>query len=154
MFGKFNIILFNPQIPPNTGNIIRLCSNTGSSLHLIKPLGCEINEKSLRRAGLDYASNVKINIHTSLDDCLKFLNKKKSYFITKFGKTLYTSVKFSEGDNLVFGSEINGLPKSFLETQEEKQKLYIPMLPRNRSLNLSNAVSICVYEAWRQISFS
>ncbi|MAI84840.1 MAG: tRNA (uridine(34)/cytosine(34)/5-carboxymethylaminomethyluridine(34)-2'-O)-methyltransferase TrmL [Rickettsiales bacterium] len=154
MRSKFNIILFNPQIPPNTGNIIRLCSNTGSDLHLIEPLGFKLDEKSLRRASLDYVSNVKIQTYPSLEKCLKYLNKKKSYFITKFGNTLYSSVSFSQGDNLVFGSEISGLPENFLKIQNEKNKLYIPMLPKNRSLNLSNAVSICLYEAWRQISFS
>ena len=151
---KFNVILYNPQIPPNTGNIIRLCSNTDSNLHLIKPFGFELNNKTLKRAGLDYYNNVSIFQHNNLDDCLQKIKNKNTYLITKFGKTQYTDAKFRRGDNLIFGSEINGIPKKIHERFNENHKLFIPMAKNSRCLNLSNAVSICLYEAWRQVNFN
>ncbi|MAY89983.1 MAG: tRNA (uridine(34)/cytosine(34)/5-carboxymethylaminomethyluridine(34)-2'-O)-methyltransferase TrmL [Rickettsiales bacterium] len=150
---NFNIILFRPQIPPNTGNIIRLCSNTNSMLHLIKPFGFEMNNKSLRRAGLDYLKDVTIKEFLSLNDCIKFIGKTNVYFITKFGKTNYSNAHFKLGDTLIFGSEIDGLPNELLQKANNKQKLFIPMNHKSRSLNLSNAVSICIYEAWKQNKF-
>ena len=150
---KFNIVLYQPKIPPNTGNIIRLCFNTGAKLHVIKPLGFDITDKTLKRAGLDHYRNVIINQHNSLIECLDMIGKTKVYMITKFGKTRYCDVNYKIGDTLIFGSEIDGLPKYLLEKTNNNQKLYIPMLERSRSLNLSNAVSICIFEAWKQNEF-
>ena len=135
----FNIILHHPQIPPNTGNIIRLCANTGCKLHLIKPLGFDIDEKSFRRAGLDYHNENILRSYDKLNACLTELKSQNVYVVTKFGSTNFTHVKFSIGDTLIFGSEGN--------------KLFIPMVKNSRSLNLSNAVSIVIYEAWRQQKF-
>ena len=139
----FNIILHHPQIPPNTGNIIRLCANTGCKLHLIKPLGFDIDEKSFRRAGLDYHN----------ENILTELKSQNVYVVTKFGSTNFTHVKFSIGDTLIFGSETKGLPNDVLNKFSEGNKLFIPMVKNSRSLNLSNAVSIVIYEAWRQQKF-
>ena len=139
---KFNIVLYQPKIPPNTGNIIRLCFNTGAKLHLIKPLGFEITNKTLKRAGLDHYKNVIINQHNSLIECLNMIGKTTVYLITKFGQTKYCDVSYKIGDTLIFGSETNGLPESLLKKTNNNQKLYIPMLGRSRSLNLSNAVSV------------
>ena len=152
-FQKFNVVLYQPKIPPNTGNIIRLCCNTGATLHLIKPLGFEIDDKALKRAGLDHYKNVPINVYNSLTECLNILGDTNVYLITKFGHTKYCDVNYKIGDTLIFGSEINGLPKSLLKKTSDKKKLYIPMLKNSRSLNLSNAVSICIFEAWKQNEF-
>mgnify|MGYP001177161505 FL=1 len=149
----YNIILFNPQIPPNTGNIIRLCANTGSKLHLIKPLGFEIDEKSYRRAGLDYHNHSILTLYDDLNTCIKKLNSKNIYAISKFGKIAYNDNKFNEGDAILFGSETKGLPKDTLNGFQDKNKLFIPMIKNSRSLNLSNAVSIVLYEAWKQNNF-
>ena len=149
----YNIILFNPQIPPNTGNIVRLCANTGSKLHLIKPLGFEIDEKSYRRAGLDYHNHSILTLHEDLNTCIKKLNSKNIYAISKFGKVSYSDNTFSEGDAILFGSETKGLPKDILNGFQEKNKLFIPMIKNSRSLNLSNAVSIVLFEAWKQNNF-
>jgi len=150
---NFNIVLFKPQIPPNTGNIIRLCSNTGSSLHLIKPLGFNIDDKALRRAGLDYHKNVIINEYESIDDCLNKLKIRDVFFITKFGTEKYSDSTYKVGDTLIFGSEIDGIPQKVMNKYKSYKKLFIPMKFDNRSLNLSNAVSICLYEAWKQNNF-
>mgnify|MGYP001322262533 CR=1 FL=1 len=150
----FQVVLFNPQIPPNTGNILRLCANTGSKLHIIKPIGFSLNEKSMRRAGLDYYSTVKMYVYESLDD---FLGKNKFnniYLITKFGKKRYDEVRYKKNDYLMFGSEINGLSEEVYSKLSKSTKIFIPMFPSNRSINLANAVSICVYEAWKQTNFS
>ena len=149
----FNIILHNPQIPPNTGNIVRLCANTGAFLHLIGPLGFDINEKSYRRAGLDYHNENILTIHKNYNECLKRLQSKNIYAITKFGKKSYTDVKFQLGDTFLFGSETKGLPPNIINQFPEKKKLFIPMIRNSRSLNLSNAVSLVLYEAWRQEKF-
>ena len=149
----FNIILHNPQIPPNTGNIVRLCANTGAYLHLIRPLGFDINEKSYRRAGLDYHNENILTIHKNYNECLKKLQSKNIYAITKFGKKSYTDIKFQLGDSILFGSETKGLPSSITNQFPEKKKLFIPMIRNSRSLNLSNAVSLVLYEAWRQEKF-
>ena len=149
----YNIILFSPQIPPNTGNIVRLCANTGSKLHLIKPLGFEIDEKSYRRAGLDYHNRSILTLYEDFNTCIKKLNSKNIFAISKFGKNLYSDQKFNQGDAILFGSETKGLPKDILNGFQEKNKLFIPMIKNSRSLNLSNAVSIVVYEAWKQNNF-
>ena len=150
---KFNIVLFNPQIPPNTGNIIRLCSNTNSNLHLIKPLGFELNNKTLKRAGLDHHPNVTIFQYENINHCLEKIKSSTTYLITKFGKLKYTDVSYEAGDNFLFGSENNGVPEKVHSMFNENEKLVIPIKKHSRSLNLSNAVSICIYEAWRQINF-
>tara|TARA_B100000965_G_C19156555_1_gene568403 strand:+ start:74 stop:538 length:465 start_codon:yes stop_codon:yes gene_type:complete len=149
----FNIILHHPQIPPNTGNIIRLCANTGCKLHLIRPLGFDIDEKSFRRAGLDYHNENILTSYDKLNSCLTELKSQNVYAVTKFGTTNYTNIKFNIGDSLVFGSETKGLPNSILNKFPEANKIFIPMVKNSRSLNLSNAVSIVTYEAWRQQKF-
>ena len=150
----FHVILFAPQIPPNTGNIIRLSANTGTKLHLIEPLGFRLDEKSCRRAGLDYRSLANVYIHKNLDECLEMLNLARIFVITSYGsKSLFDQI-FSAGDAFLFGSETSGLPESVHARFTEDQKLRLPMIAGNRSLNLSNAASIAVYEAWRQTRFA
>ena len=153
----FDIILFTPQIPPNTGNIIRLCANTGARLHLIKPLGFSLDEKSCRRAGLDYHELARVQQHDNLDTCLDVLgmsiNTQRLFAITKFGTGIVHDTTFAAGDVFLFGAETTGLPDSIHAALADHQKLSLPMLPVNRSLNLSNAVSITLYEAWRQTDF-
>ena len=150
----FQVVLFNPQIPPNTGNILRICSNTGSNLHIIKPIGFSLNEKSMRRAGLDYYSSVKMYVYDNLNDFLSKNNFNNIYLITKFGKKRYDEVNYKRNDYLMFGSEINGLSEEVYKKLNKSTRIFIPMFPENRSINLANAVSICVYEAWKQINFS
>lgn len=150
----FQVVLFNPQIPPNTGNVLRICANTGSNLHIIKPIGFSLNEKSMRRAGLDYYSSVKMYIYDNLNDFLSKNNFKNIYLITKFGKKRYDEVNYKRNDYLMFGSEINGLSEEIYKKLNKSTRIFIPMYPKNRSINLANAVSICVYEAWKQINFS
>ena len=150
---SFGIVLFNPEIPPNTGNIIRLCANTGCCLHLIEPMGFSLNEKSLRRAGMDYVKHVKISIHENIFD---FLNKdlfSRYFIVTKYGKQTYTKKKYFKNDCFIFGSESKGIPKNILNEFENSKKISIPMIYGSRSLNLSNSVSIVVYEALRQNKF-
>ena len=149
----FNIVLFNPQIPPNTGNIIRLCSNTNSKIHLIKPLGFSINIKSMRRAGLDYIKNVEVKTYKDIDDFLIQTNFKIIHLVTKFGNINYSTVKYNIGDCFIFGSEISGLSNEIYKRLDKSKKIFIPMTPKNRSINLANAVAICLFEAWRQNNF-
>ena len=150
----FNIILYTPQIPPNTGNIIRLCANCGATLHLIKPLGFNLDEKSCRRAGLDYHDMARVSQYDSLDECLIDLGNPRLFAITKFGERTYSDVPFAAGDALLFGAETTGLPDDIHNSLKADQKLALPMIAGNRSLNLSNAVSIVIYEAWRQSGFA
>jgi len=150
----FQVVLFNPQIPPNTGNILRICANTGSNLHIIKPIGFSLNEKSMRRAGLDYYSSVKMYVYDNLNDFLSKNSFNNIYLITKFGKKRYDEVNYKRNDYLMFGSEINGLSEEVYKKLNKSKRIFIPMYPKNRSINLANAVSICVYEAWKQINFS
>ena len=154
MTNTFNIVLFNPQIPPNTGNILRLCANTGTKLHIIKPIGFDLSEKSLRRAGLDYYKNVDLSIYDCLDQFLENNKFKNLFLVTKFGKKRYDNVKYKRNDFFMFGSEINGLSEEVYTKLNGSVKIYIPMILGNRSINLANAVSVCVYEAWKQINFS
>ena len=154
MKNTFNIVLFNPQIPPNTGNILRLCANTGTKLHIIKPIGFDLSEKSLRRAGLDYYKKVDLRIYDSLDEFLKNNKFKNLFLVTKFGKKRYDKVEYKRNDFFMFGSEINGLSEEVYTKLNGSVKIYIPMILGNRSINLANAVSVCVYEAWKQINFS
>ena len=149
-----DIVLFEPEIPANTGNIIRLCANTGAHLHLIQPLGFELDDKRLRRAGLDYHEWVHIRQYGALDDYIERAKPARLFAITTKGNAVYSQVRYQPGDVLLFGPETRGLPAAFLEQHPEELKLYLPMLKESRSLNLSNCVSIVLYEAWRQLQFS
>ena len=150
----FHVILFNPQIPPNTGNIIRLCANTGASLHLIHPIGFQMDEKSCRRAGLDYHDMARVTQYDSLDECRAALGDPRLFAVTKFATQPYTEIAFQAGDALLFGAETTGLPDHIHAQLDADQKIALPMLEGNRSLNLSNAVSIILYDAWRQCGFA
>jgi len=149
-----HVVLHNPKIPPNTGNVIRLMANTGFKLHLIEPLGFDFEEKQLRRAGLDYHDLSSVDRHNNYDSFLKAVRPRRVFAITTKGKTRYTDTEFSQGDVLLFGSETEGLPSEVMTQVPEQDRLLIPMQPNNRSLNLSNSVSILVYEAWRQLKFA
>ncbi|MDB4040289.1 tRNA (uridine(34)/cytosine(34)/5-carboxymethylaminomethyluridine(34)-2'-O)-methyltransferase TrmL [Methylophilaceae bacterium] len=149
----FNIVLYEPEIPPNTGNIIRLCVNTSSNLHLIKPLGFNLDEKQVRRAGLDYHDVAKINIYETYSDCLKTLKGNRFFAVTTKATKYYGDFDYKKGDVFVFGPETRGLPMSILDNLIEDEKIRVPMVKNNRSLNLSNSVAIVLYEAWRQINF-
>lgn len=149
----FNIVLYQPEIPPNTGNIIRLCVNANCQLHLIHPLGFEVNDKHLRRAGLDYAGWAKIKHHENYEEFITNFDKKRIFACTTKAHQLYTDVCYQANDVFLFGPETRGLPLSLLETFSEPQKIRIPMQAISRSLNLSNAVAVITYEAWRQLGF-
>ena len=151
---SFHIILYQPEIPPNTGNIIRLCANCGAQLHLIRPLGFELSEKAVRRSGLDYAELVDVKTWNSLLECLQALQSPRWFAISTRGQTRFDAPRFAAGDAFVFGPETRGLPGDILEACPATQRLRIPMLAENRSLNLSNAAAIVVYEAWRQSGFA
>jgi tRNA (cytidine/uridine-2'-O-)-methyltransferase len=150
----FDVVLFEPEIPPNTGNIIRLCANTGARLHLIEPLGFEWDDRRLRRAGLDYHELTHVSLHKDYPAFLESVNPKRLFGCTTKGQTLHTQPRYRVGDALMFGPETRGLPDSVLNTLEAEQKIRIPMQAQSRSLNLANAVSIILYEAWRQVDFS
>lgn len=147
----FNIVLYQPEIPPNTGNIIRLCANTGCQLHLIEPLGFKLDDKKLRRAGLDYHEWAQIETHTRLEDITESHNIV--YALSTRGQKSYAEVDFEPGDTLVFGPETRGLPHAWLDQLPDDRVLRIPMLEHSRSMNLSNTVAIVVYEALRQNNF-
>ena len=149
-----DIVLFEPEIPANTGNIIRLCANTGAHLHLIQPLGFALDDKRLRRAGLDYHEWVNIRQYATLSDYINRAKPKRLFALTTKGVTPYYQVKYQPGDALLFGPETRGLPAAFLDQLPSHIKLYLPMRSESRSLNLSNSVSIVLYEAWRQLDFS
>jgi len=150
----FHVVLFEPEIPPNTGNIIRLCANCGSTLHLIHPLGFELDDKRLRRAGLDYREFVGVREHDSLADFLSEVQPKHLYACTTRGARIYAEVAYEPGDALLFGPETRGLPQEVLDGLSPEQRIRIPMLPDNRSLNLSNATAVILYEAWRQQGYA
>ena len=149
----FHLILFQPEIPPNTGNIIRLCANTGTRLHLIRPLGFELEDRQLRRAGLDYREYAEIRLHEDLSDCLAVLGGANLYALTTRGGRRYSDGRFKAGDAFMLGPETRGLPAEVLDSLPAENCLRIPLQPDNRSLNLSNAAAIVVYEAWRQLGF-
>ena len=149
----FHIILFNPEIPPNTGNIMRLAANTGTTLHLIKPLGFNLNDNTLKRAGLDYKKDADFFIYDSLDLCLKSINFNEIYAFTKCAKKNFSKVSFKQNDCLLFGNETRGLPDDVIKQIKDTNKLRIPMVAKSRSLNLSNSVAITIYEALRQNAF-
>jgi tRNA (cytidine/uridine-2'-O-)-methyltransferase len=150
----FSLILYEPEIPPNTGNIIRLCANTGVKLHLVEPMGFQLDEPRLRRAGLDYREFADIDVHTSLERCLQRLNRPTVYALSTKGTTTYSVPAFLAGDAFLLGPETRGLPPEVLDALPEGQRLRIPMRPSSRSLNLSNAAAIVIYEAWRQQHFA
>jgi tRNA (cytidine/uridine-2'-O-)-methyltransferase len=149
----FHIVLFQPEIPPNTGNAIRLCANTGSTLHLVKPLGFDLYHRNARRAGLDYKDLATVTLHQGLDACLDALQGARIFTIETNGTRPYSEAAFQSGDAFMFGSERRGLPARVLDLIPPERQLTIPMRAGNRSLNLSNAVALVVYEAWRQNGF-
>ena len=150
----FHVILHEPEIPPNTGNAIRLCANTGCRLHLIHPLGFSIDDAQVRRAGLDYHEMARVRDWPDLDACLRFLGERPLFAIETGGSRRYSDVAFRPGDALLFGKETTGLPTAVLARLPPERIVSIPMLPDNRSVNLSNAVALVVYEAWRQNGFA
>ena len=150
----FRIVLYQPEIPPNTGNIIRLCANVGAELHLIEPLGFELSDKRMRRAGLDYHEFAAVEVHSDLASCRSALGPGRWFAFTKHATARYTNVHYQAGDVLLFGPETRGLDQSALDQAQPDDRLLIPMRPGNRSLNLSNAVAVAAYEAWRQLEFA
>lgn len=150
----FHIVLYQPEIPPNTGNIVRLAANAGCRLHLIEPLGFDISDKAVRRAGLDYAEFTQIQVHRDWPGCRQALQGQRMFALTTKGRHSVFATKFTAGDVFVFGPESRGLPSEMLEDIGAGNSLRLPMMPNCRSLNLSNAVAVTVYEAWRQIDFA
>ncbi|HEV2540774.1 MAG TPA: tRNA (cytidine(34)-2'-O)-methyltransferase [Frateuria sp.] len=148
-----HVILYHPEIPPNTGNAIRLCANTGASLHLIRPLGFELDDARLRRAGLDYHEYARVAVHEDLAACLAVLGQPRVFAFSTRGRIAHVDVRYAAGDALLFGCETAGLPAELLEAIPPAQRLRLPMRPDSRSLNLSNTVAVAVYEAWRQLGF-
>jgi tRNA (cytidine/uridine-2'-O-)-methyltransferase len=149
----FHVILYEPEIPPNTGNIIRLCANAGASLHLVGPLGFELDERSVRRAGLDYDELATLRTHRNLAECLSALPQSRVFAVETSGGGNYSQRTYQSGDAFLFGPETRGLPARVLASLPAERRISIPMRPGNRSLNLANAVAVVVYEAWRQAGF-
>lgn len=151
----FNVVLVRPEIPPNTGNVIRLCANTGSALHLVKPLGFTLEDKHMKRAGLDYHEYATVKVHESFEDFLRteMPDPGRMFAMTTKGSTPFASMAFQPGDWFVFGSEGSGLPEDVRSRFPESRRIRLPMMPNNRSLNLSNTVAVTVFEAWRQNGF-
>lgn len=150
----YDVVLYQPEIPPNTGNIIRLCANTGFALHLIAPLGFDMQESRLRRAGLDYREWARVTTHDSLDAYLNVARPVRLLAFSTRGAQNYACIEYRKGDALLFGPETRGLPQPVLERVCPAERARIPMQPGNRSLNLSNAVAVVCYEAWRQQGFA
>jgi len=150
----FHVVLVQPEIPPNTGNIIRLCANTGCTLHLVKPIGFDISLKAVRRAGLDYDAMAVVRTHVDIDECFAALGEARPFVVETTGNRTYAQVAFKPGDAFIYGSEHKGLSQAVLDRVPREQHLTIPMRPGNRSLNLSNSVALVVYEAWRQNDFT
>ncbi|ORU90257.1 MAG: tRNA (cytosine(34)-2'-O)-methyltransferase TrmL [Cycloclasticus sp. symbiont of Poecilosclerida sp. M] len=148
-----HVVLYEPEIPPNTGNVMRLCANTGARLSLIHPLGFELDDKRLKRAGMDYREWADVQHYQKFDEFLQTEKPNRVYAFSRFAKSNYAEICYQDGDALVFGPETRGLPKTLLNSLEEEQRILIPMREGNRSLNLSNAVAVAVYEAWRQLGF-
>ncbi len=149
-----NIVLHRPEIPPNTGNVIRLCANTGAHLHLIGPLGFELDDAKLRRAGLDYHEYTRLTVHGDLDAFMAAVKPARLFAVSTRGTVRYDTVRYDENDAVTFGSETSGLPAEVIEAIPEERRIRLPMRPGNRSLNLSNAVAVVAYEAWRQAGFA
>ena len=149
-----NVVLIAPEIPQNTGNLIRLCANVGARLHLVEPLGFQLENAGLRRASLDYSDLTSVSVHDSIDELFKAVPYGKVYGATIPGSVLYTTPKYQPGDTIVFGPESVGLSSDVLDELDFEDCIHIPMMPANRSLNISNAAAIIVYEMWRQLGFS
>ncbi len=156
----FHVILHRPEIPPNTGNVIRLCANTGTQLHLVRPLGFDIEDRQLRRAGLDYHEYAPMQVHDDLQAALAAIEKNANgasprvFALSTRGRQRFDLPAYRDGDAFLFGNETAGLPQAVLDAIPEAQRLRLPMRPGNRSLNLSNAVAVVVFEAWRQLGYS
>jgi len=148
-----HVVLFEPEIPPNTGNVMRLCANTGARLSLIHPLGFEINDKQLRRAGMDYRDVADVKEYQNFDEFLAIEKPNRVFGFSRFANNNYAQISYEDGDALVFGPETRGLPADIMQLLPEQQRILIPMKEGNRSLNLSNSVAVAVYEAWRQQDF-
>lgn len=151
---SLHVVLFQPEIPPNTGNVIRLCANTGARLHLIRPLGFALDDAKLRRAGLDYHEFSTLQVHDDLDAFATAANPGRVFTLSTRGHVRYDTVEYADEDAFVFGAETRGLPQDVLDASEPGHRLCVPMRPHNRSLNLSNTVAVVVYEAWRQLGFA
>jgi tRNA (cytidine/uridine-2'-O-)-methyltransferase len=149
----FHIVLYQPEIPPNTGNVIRLCANTGCQLHLVEPLGFSMEDKQLRRAGLDYHELARVSVHRDWAACREALGTARRFAVSTRANVRYTEVDYQPGDAFVYGSEAAGLPEPVLAEFGERERIRLPMRPGNRSLNLSNAVAAVTFEAWRQQGF-
>jgi tRNA (cytidine/uridine-2'-O-)-methyltransferase len=150
----FDVLLYQPEIPPNTGNVIRLCANTGARLHLIEPLGFAMEDKQLRRAGLDYHEFARVQVHASLEAALDAIRPARLFALSTRGEVRHDQPQYADGDAFLFGPETRGLPQEVLDAIPPTQRLRLPMRPENRSLNLSNAVAVVVFEAWRQHGFA
>jgi tRNA (cytidine/uridine-2'-O-)-methyltransferase len=148
-----DIVLVQPEIPPNTGNVIRLAANTGARLHLVRPLGFSLDDKQLKRAGLDYHEYASVAVHDSWNALTETMRGRRMFAFATSGERLFTDVRYARDDVLVFGQEASGLPSQILETFAPQMRLCLPMRPGNRSLNLSNAVAVAVFEAWRQLDY-
>lgn len=148
-----DIVLFQPEIPPNTGNSIRLAANTGARLHLVRPLGFDLSDRQLARAGLDYHDLASLTIHDDWEACRGVLAGRRMFALSTKGRTRYDAARFAPDDVLLFGRETSGLPAEILAAVPDERRLRIPMCPANRSINLSNAVAVVVFEAWRQLGF-
>ena len=148
-----DVILYQPEIPPNTGNVIRLCANSGARLHLVRPLGFELEDRQLRRAGLDYHEYAALAVHDTLDAALAVIAPRRLFALSTRGQVRYDTPAYAAGDAVLFGPETRGLPEAVLDAVPTGQRLRLPMRPGNRSLNLSNAVAVVVFEAWRQQGF-
>jgi tRNA (cytidine/uridine-2'-O-)-methyltransferase len=149
----FDVVLYQPEIPPNTGNVIRLCANSGCRLHLVEPLGYRLDDRQLKRAGLDYHEYATLRVYPDWDALKEALEGRRFFGFSTRGTVNYDQIRYESGDVLVFGPETRGLPKELLESFEPEHRLRLPMMPDNRSLNLSNAVAVAVYEGWRQNQF-
>ena len=148
-----HVILHQPEIPPNTGNVIRLCANTGARLHLVEPLGFAIDDRQLKRAGLDYHEYARMQVHASLEAALAAIGPTRVFALTTHGRIRHDQVEWQVDDTVLFGSETSGLPTAVMNTISDERRIRLPMRPQNRSLNLSNAVAVTVFEAWRQLGF-
>ncbi|MDP9082699.1 MAG: tRNA (cytidine(34)-2'-O)-methyltransferase [Pseudomonadota bacterium] len=149
----FNVVLLEPEIPPNTGNVIRLCANTGVTLHLVRPLGFRLDDKSLQRSGLDYHDLASVKVHADLEACIGALGQVRVFAVETGGAHCYTNLEYRAGDAFMFGPETRGLPDAVMKRIGRARSLFIPMRPQSRSINLSNAVALVAFEAWRQLGF-
>jgi tRNA (cytidine/uridine-2'-O-)-methyltransferase len=150
----FHVVLFQPEIPPNTGNIIRLAANTGATLHLVKPLGFRLDDKSLRRSGLDYHDLASVKVHSDFEVCMGELAGARVFAVETGGRHCYSEVKYRAGDAFLFGPETRGLPQNVVDRVGREGSLFIPMRPHSRSINLSNSVALVAFEVWRQLGFA